>query len=365
MRSIKFCRPSRDSRRGLLEANHKEFSPIQHLPPGYFALVMATGIVSMALDSQGQRLPAQTLFFINIAAYSILWVLFLWRFLEFRASFMGDLLHHDRAAGFLTIVAATCVLGVQFYLLSPWTFGAVLLWFGGGALWIILNYTFFSIVILHEPKPSLDRGINSEWLLAVVAIESLAVLGVHMAPELSIKGIVLFSALVAMLAGAMIYLCLITLIFYRWMFFPIKPEKLTPDYWINMGALAITALAGSMLLLAYKEEPQFQSLTSFIAGVTLTAWAFGLWWIPLLVIASVWKFEWGQFSWNYDPHYWAMVFPLGMFSYATDMLEKSLGLNFLAPLGKIFAAIAFLTWAWGFGGLLLSLLRNTRMSAQP
>lgn len=49
------------------------------------------------------------------------------------------------------------------------------------------------------------------------------------------------------LLGCVLYILLITLTFYRFAFFRLMPETLTPAYWINMGAVAITTLAGATL----------------------------------------------------------------------------------------------------------------------
>ena len=42
--------------------------------------------------------------------------------------------------------------------------------------------------------------------------------------------------------GGMLYIWMISLIFYRYTFFPFQPGDLTPPYWINMGAMAISTL---------------------------------------------------------------------------------------------------------------------------
>ena len=46
------------------------------------------------------------------------------------------------------------------------------------------------------------------------------------------------------LLGCMLYLPLITLIFYRFTFVNVTMAALTPPYWINMGAVAITTSGG-------------------------------------------------------------------------------------------------------------------------
>ncbi len=62
------------------------------------------------------------------------------------------------------------------------------------------------------------------------------------------------------LVGAMLYIVFTSLILYRWMFLRITAETLTLSYWIHMGAIAITTLAGSRLLLVANRRSFFQEL---------------------------------------------------------------------------------------------------------
>ena len=48
----------------------------------------------------------------------------------------------------------------------------------------------------------------------------------------------------------MLYIWIISLIFFRYTFFTLSPADLSPPYWINMGAVAISTLAGTMLVAA-------------------------------------------------------------------------------------------------------------------
>ena len=91
-------------------------SAIAALFPGYFALVMATGIVSIAAHFLGMEPIAQGLLWFNVAAYVVLWGLTIARFVKYRPLFIADLISHGRSVLFLTIVAGTCVLGNQFIL---------------------------------------------------------------------------------------------------------------------------------------------------------------------------------------------------------------------------------------------------------
>ena len=325
--------------------------------PGCFAFVMATGIVSLAAHFHGWSLIAEGLLWLNIASYLALSALTLFRFLRFRAQFIQDLTHHWRGATFLTTAAGTCVLGSQFVVLTPWHGLAKWLWFLGFGLGLALCYTFFTALTFCEPKPPLEAGINGGWLLVIVSIEAVSILGALVAPSMSATPVVLFVSLATYFAGAMLYVFFVTLILYRWMFFSMQPEKLTPDYWIDMGALAITTLAGTLLLEAANRFALLDRLAPFLIGSTLLFWATATWWIPLLFLLESWRHLRGRVPFNYGPEYWALVFPLGMYAVATFKLVQVTGLGFLKGLATLFTWVALVAWSLVFAGMLHSLSR--------
>lgn len=80
-----------------------------------------------------------------------------------------------------------------------------------------------------------------------------------------------------------------------------------------MGAVAITTLAGSTLILDAEQSALLREFVPFLKGFTLFFWAFGSWWIPLLLILSVWRHLIKRFPLTYGPQFWGIVFPLGMY----------------------------------------------------
>lgn len=85
---------------------------LSRLSPGYFALVMGTGIVSIGLNAVGLEWLSRALLVIASLAYLVLWVLFVWRAIAHRAHMLHDLRDPERAFAFFTIVAGTDVLAV-------------------------------------------------------------------------------------------------------------------------------------------------------------------------------------------------------------------------------------------------------------
>jgi hypothetical protein len=200
------------------------------LHPAYFALVMATGIVSIATYLVGLPVIPQVLFGLNLVFYPALWALSVARIVRHRAAFVADLSHHGRAVGFFTVVAGTCVLGSQFIVVAGMPGPAFWLWVFGILLYAVLVYSVFTALMVKEQKPPLAEGINGGWLVAVVAAQSVDVLGAQLAATMEAPERVLFFCLAMWLGGGMLYFWIISLIFYRYTFFTLAPSDLAPPY---------------------------------------------------------------------------------------------------------------------------------------
>lgn len=333
---------------------------IESFPTCYFALVMATGICSIAMHLLEMPAIARTLLGLNIIFFSVLGLMFVSRLVRWPRQVLADLCDHQRGPAFFTIVAAVNVVGIQSFLIAEIGM-AIALWTASIGLWFIIMYTFFLATIVREQKPSLEQGINGAWLVAVVATQSVSVLGTFLASTfLGHSEVVLFFALCMFLLGALLYLSIITLIFYRFTFLTLTMEQLTPPYWINMGAVAISTLAGATLLLHAQAWPFLAQLRPFLLGSTLFFWAGCSWWIPLLILLGIWRHGVRRFPLNYDPQYWGMIFPLGMYAVATIRLAQATEIDFLWTIPKAFVWLALGAWVLTFAAMVRQMIGSWR-----
>jgi len=153
-----------------------------------------------------------------------------------------------------------------------------------------------------------------------------------------------FLALCTWLFAGMLYTWVIALIFYRALFFRFAPADLAPPYWINMGAMAISTLAGAQLVLDAPAAPLLTTLLPFVQGFSILYWATGTWWLPLLVVLTLWRYGVRRDPVRPDAFDWSAVFPLGMYSAASTQLSHAVGLAFLRPLASVFFWLGILAW---------------------
>ncbi len=334
---------------------------IKGLHPAYFAFVMSTGIISIAAKLLGFTGIAYILFYINIIAYAIILSLQILRVVMFWDHLYKDLSNPKLSIVFFTTVAGTNVLGSQFVTIVNQPEIAKILWYFGIFLWIIVSLSTFSLLFIKCTE-RIETVMHGGWLIATVGTQSVAVLGGILAPEFGSYGsFVMFISLVCWMIGAFLYMILISLLFYRLTFFKITPEALVPPYWINMGAIAITTLAGSILCINIpKIDGAYLDFSTFIKGFTFFFWSFGTWWIPFLIILGIWKYIFHMTQFKYTPLYWGMVFPLGMYTACTIKLSEAIEIPFLMKIPKCFIYISFFAWSFILIGMMISISKDVR-----
>ena len=305
---------------------------------------MATGIISTGTFLLGPPWLSTALLAAASAGLAVLGVALAARLVFFRAAVVADVMAPDRVFGFFTITAGLDVLGVRFSFGGHPLVTAVLSAVAA-AVWLVLTYGVPASLLLDRTRDSVLGGVNGSWLLWIVATQLLSLVAAVLVPAWPSQSGLLAPVSVGLWSvGLLLYLMVATLILLRWLTVPMTPATLGPPYWILMGATAISVLAGARVIGLPEDIPVVRATAGFVEGFTFALWAFGTWWIPLLVILGLWRHIRRRWPLTYEPTLWSVVFPLGMYSVATLTFGKDTRLAFMEPLARFMIWVAVAAW---------------------
>jgi tellurite resistance protein TehA-like permease len=320
---------------------------IATLDPGYFAWVMATGIVSIGASLLGYPTLSRITLGVTVAAFIVLIVAYTARALWFWSWMRRSLRDPTTAVAYFTVVAGTNVLATRLAMAGHPTvaFG---LGVAAAAVWVALTYGLPWSIVADAHRPVLAE-INGTWLIWVVSTQSLSIVAAAVAPDapttwlrddLPIVAVCLWGL------GVMLYLILIVIIFLRLLLIEVTPAQMGPAYWIAMGATAISvrAAAGILALHSPQSAALVGQLRPFDTGLSLVLWAFGTWWIPLLVLFGIWRYFVRHYPKTYEPRLWSVVFPLGMYTVASWSLGHTTAFTFMSSIARVWIWVGVVAW---------------------
>lgn len=319
---------------------------VANLDPGAFALVMATGIISVGTGVQGLPVLSRITLVATALAWGVLVVGYGWRAVRYRSRVAASLRDPLTAMGYFTVVAGTNVLAVRL-LMAGVVSVAIGLGVVAALLWLVGCYGLPWLVVAGSRRPVLG-DVNGTWLIWVVATQSVAVLAAALTPEMSVRSLRSALPMVALClwsVGVVLCLILLVVIFLRLFLVRITATEMGPAYWIVMGATAISARAAAGILdLHGTDVDLLDRVRPFVTGLSVLLWAFGTWCIPLLVLFGVWRYLVCGYSKAYESRLWSVVFPLGMYTVASGALGKATGVWFLTAIAGVWVWVGLAAW---------------------
>jgi tellurite resistance protein TehA-like permease len=277
-------------------------------------------------------------------AFAVLLSLTVWRFVSYRAAVNEDFMDPRRAFGFFTFVAGTNVLGVRLGMEGLHGVTAVLLVLSGIA-WLVLGYVVPWTAVLGREERPVVAAANGTWFIWVVASQSVAIAAASIEPVFSTgRRELALLAVMSWSVGVFLYGAAGLIVSLRLMLYPFGPEELTPPYWVAMGALAITVLAGARIV-EMADAPMVRATRDLIAGLAVVFWAFATWLIPVLVGAGWWRHVLRKVPLRYEATLWSIIFPLGMYAVAGIYLGEADDLPVVGMVGRVELWVALAAWA--------------------
>jgi tellurite resistance protein TehA-like permease len=303
-------------------------------PPDVFSAVMATGILSVAARSHHYARVSDTFGILATLGLVILVALVAITAAVKRRTAIWDLRDPDVTLGLFTFVAACAVLDnrVASHPVMAGVLGAVAL-----SSWLVL-------IALTARNMSAQRWValrdhaHGGWELASVGTSGLAIVTAQAAYHTGQRWWLVVSAPIWVAAIA-IYGLMTWLILWRAVVERQDRDGFEPDSWILMGGLAIATLAGYYI---HRLAPDW--LADGVRVVTVVTWVVASVWIPPLIYFGLHHISQRPAVLRFAGVWWALVFPLGMYSAATYAMAIEIGLRSLQTVSLMFFWNALAVW---------------------
>jgi tellurite resistance protein TehA-like permease len=296
-----------------IDRSVKEIS-VMTAQPASGAIVMGTGIVSVALSLDGRETLSRVLLALAACVWIGLGAVVVGRLRSDRGRLAAD----ARTPAALTAVAATAVLGTRVTMLG-WTWEAVVLLAISVALWLVLI-----------PRVRLTARVAGSAFMLSVATESLALPPVELALRERVGWLVV-AALVPFVVGLVLY------VFVLARFELGELVAGAGDHWVSGGALAISALVAGNVALAAKGTGVLRGTA--LRDIAVAVWVVALLWLPVLVGAEALRVRL-----RYDLRRWSTVFPVGMYAACSFAVGAAVGAPAITRFARIWVWVALAVW---------------------
>ncbi|AHL35436.1 C4-dicarboxylate ABC transporter [Pseudomonas brassicacearum] len=346
------------------------FRPLSHLPrpleairqftPNWFAVVMGTGVLALALaqwpgEVPGLHLLGEGLWLFNMLLFVVFAGLYTARWLLFFDEARRIFGHSTVSMFFGTIPMglATIINGFLVFGLPRWGSGVVplaeALWWFDVAMSIACG-VLIPFLMFTRQEHRIDQ-MTAVWLLPVVAAEVAAASGGLLAPHLADAHgqlVMLVTSYVLWAFSLPVAFSILTILLLRMALHKLPHENMAASSWLALGPIGTGALgmlllgSDAPLIFAANGLPGMGEIAAglgLVAGITL--WGFGFWWMLMALLITARYLRAGI---PFNLGWWGFTFPLGVYALTTLKLADLLNLDFFSVFGGVLVAMLVVMW---------------------
>ena len=296
--------------------------------PDVFAAVMATGVLSIGARDHHYPAVSDTLGVLATVGLLVLVALVLLT----RAIASWDLRDPDVTLRLFTFVAACAVLDSRLASRPVVLVALGVVALVGWLVLIVLNARNMSA----RPWAALRDRAQGSWELGSVGTSGLAIVAATVARH---EHWWLWVAVPVWVAALGIYGLMTWLILWRAVNERQDRDGFEPDSWILMGGLAIATLAGDKI---HALAPAW--LAGPVRVATVVTWVAATLWISPLIYFGLHRIRLWPDLLRFAGVWWALVFPLGMYSAASYAMAAEIDQASLTTVSLVFFWDALAAW---------------------
>lgn len=294
-------------------AHHKISEIINNLTPGWFTVVMGTGILALDAHGLGIYWPildilAEALHWMNTGIFMLLAPMWIFRWLILTKSSLHTLTDPVQADFYPTFSIAMLVLATQWLVFSPTHKTVILvLWWLGAILTFIFSFAVLFFMFLGNHL-SMDHITPAKFIPAV-GLVVIPLSGSLLLQEMSGVGrdFAFLMNIIGLGSGGMMYTGILSLTLHRAYLYKSVQGIMAPTAWIHLAPIGIIPVSMLNLL----EQMPYPVARELALVVMMFVWGFGVWWLIMAILLTIAEAMIRQLPFSLT--WWGFIFPLGAF----------------------------------------------------
>lgn len=334
---------------------HPLLAIAEHFSPAWFAAVMGTAVIPVALsfiDQPWARGVAAVFFVLAIVMFLAALGPWLAKFILFPSQVKHDL-NHPIAGSFIpTMPIALIVIALDFLkypdmLASVEVSHSIALW-----LWLVGSlgiYVMGFVILLHifrHPEIKMEHA-NFGWYIPPVSKLLIPVAGFELAHLFPEQLDLIFGLSIASLGiGFFLFLFVGATVYSRYVYHHLPMSKLAATFFVGISPTSIIAVGLFKLMHLVQVQDVLgidaAAVVPMLKLLILANWGLAAWWFVMAVLLMCCYIK--CLDLPYALSWWAFTFPTGALAVATGAAWKATGMGFLFWFYA--GVIAFLLAVW-------------------
>ncbi|MCK4621831.1 MAG: hypothetical protein KAT62_06405 [Desulfuromonadales bacterium] len=327
----------------------------QHFNPAWFASVMGTAVIPLALSFiEGSWVQHLSMALLILSAILFLLFLLPWtmKFFLYPENIKKDL-NHPIAANFFPTMPISLILFSLNLIKFPTMFFneetsltlAYYLWLSGTFGIYLMGFIILTHIFKHQ-EIDLPHA-NFGWYIPPVSKLIIPIAGFELAEKLADKAE--FAITISMLSlgvGFFLFLFVGAAVYHRYIYHELPMSRFAATFFIGIAPTAIISVVLFKMILLFQHHSYFGiDSTAFVSiakiGI-LMAWGFSAWWFIMALIITT--YYWKVLELPYALSWWAFTFPTGALCVSSGVAWKITNVGMIQSFYYLTVTFLLLFW---------------------
>jgi len=328
----------------------------EHFNPAWFAAVMGTAVVPLALSfcKGGWVQPVSVLFLaLSVVMFALLFIPWIVKFFRYPANVKKDLNHPVAANFFPTMPIALILFALNLMKFPTLMFSkttsltlAYYLWFVGSIGIYLMGFVILTHIFKHQEIKVAHA--NFGWYIPPVSKLLIPIAGFELAAKMPQHAeFAITISMISLGVGFFLFLFVGAAVYHRYIYHELPMAKFAATFFIGIAPTAIISVVLFKMLHLFEHHSYMginpEVFTTMAKLGILMTWGFASWWFVMALVITIYYLR--SLELPYALSWWAFTFPSGALCVSSGVAWKVTHFGIIHSF--YYFCVLFLLVVWG------------------